>query len=68
MSGGPHPVHEGGGRPPRARPPISWPPGDLPTPTPNLYICFWGEKNREDGFVAFYDMEPPPSPKTSREG
>ena len=44
------------------------PPGDLPTPTPTLYICFRGEKNRREEFITFYDTEPSPSPKISREG
>ena len=29
---------------------------------------FRGEKNQGEEFIAFYDTEPPPSPKTSREG
>ena len=44
------------------------PPGDPPTPTPTLYNCFRGEKNRREEIIAFYDTEPPPSPKTSQEG
>src|SRR3954463_3190143 len=61
---GPHPVHEGGGRaPPRARPLPRGPPEAPPTPTPTLYICFRGEKNQGEEIIAFYDTEPPPSPK-----
>ena len=44
------------------------PPGASPTPTPTLYIVFQGEKNQREEFIVFYDTEPPPSPKTSREG
>ena len=68
--GGPHPVHEGGGRapPPGHAPLPGGPPGDPPTPTPTLYICFRREKNQREEIIAFYDTEPPPSPKTSREG
>ena len=39
-----------------------------PTPTPPPYIEFRGEKNQGEEIIAFYDTEPPPSPKTSREG
>ena len=63
MSGGPHPVHEGGGRPLP-----SGPPNAPPTSTPTPYICVRGEKNQREGFIAFYDTEPPPSPNLSREG
>ena len=51
-----------------ARPLSPGPPGAPPTSTPTLYISFRGEKNQRESFIAFYDMEPPPSPKTSREG
>ena len=66
-SGGPHPVHEGGGAPaplgaPLPRGPLDAPPTSTWTP----YIHFWGEKNQGEGFIAFYDTEPPPSPKLSR--
>ena len=40
---------------------------DSPTPTPTPYIEFRGEKNQREEIIAFYDMEPAPSPKTSRE-
>ena len=48
-SGGPHPVHEGGGRAyPLGRAPLPrGPPGCPPTPTPTLYIRFRREKIRE---------------------
>ena len=65
---GPTPFSRGWGRPPRARPLPRGPPGNPPTPTPTLYICFRGEKNQREGFIAFYDTEPPPSPNLSREG
>ena len=42
-SGGPHPVHEGGGRAPLPRGPPDAPPTSTPTP----YIHFRGEKIRE---------------------
>ena len=44
------------------------PPGAPPTSTPTLYIHVRGEKNQREGFIAFYDTEPPPSPNLSREG
>ena len=49
-------------------PPASWAPGAPPTSTPTLYIHVRGEKNQGEGFIAFYDMEPPPSPHLSQEG
>ena len=68
--GSPHPVHEGGGRVPSpwVRPLSRGPPDAPPTSTPTLYIPFRGDKNQRESFIAFYDTEPPPSPKTSREG
>jgi len=63
---GPTTSPRGWGRacPPRARPLPRGP----PVASPTLYIVFRGEKNQREEFIAFYDMEPPPSPKTSREG
>ena len=58
---GPHPVHEGGGAPP-----VCGQSEAPPTSTPTLYIHVRGEKNQREGFIAFYDTEPPPSPKLSR--
>ena len=68
--GGPHPVHEGGGLayPPGRAPLPHGPPGAPPTSTPTLYIHFRGEKNQREGFIAFYDTEPPPPPVLHREG
>ena len=44
-------------------------PLDLLRPQLQLYIFVFGEKkNQREGFITFYDMEPPPSPKLSREG
>ena len=43
------------------------PPGGPPTPTPTPYIGFRGEKNQREEIIVFYDTEPPPSPKLSRE-
>ena len=51
-----------------ARPLPRGPPDAPPTSTPTPYIHVRGEKNQREGFIAFYDTEPPPSPKTSREG
>ena len=66
--GGSHPVHEGAGHvPPRARPLPRGPPEAPLTSTPTLYIHCRGEKKQIEGFIAFYDTEPPPSPKLSRE-
>ena len=57
------------GAPPLGRAPLPRGPlGDPPTPTPTLYICFRRETNQREEIIAFYDTEPPPSPKTSREG
>ena len=69
-SGGPHPVHEGGGRacPPGRAPPPRGPPDAPLTSTWTPYIHFQGEKNQGEGFIMFYDTEPPPSPKLSWEG
>ena len=68
-SGGPHPVHEGGGAPypPWARPLPRGPPDAPPTSTLTPYIHFQGETQRE-GFIAFYDKEPPTSPVLPWEG
>ena len=54
--------------PPWAHPLPCGPPNAPPTSTLTPYIHFQGEKNQGEGFIAFYDTEPPPSPKTSREG
>ena len=62
--GGPHLVHEGGGRAPCLVDPLV-----LHRPQLQLYIFTFGEKkNQREVFIAFYDMEPPPSPNLSREG
>ena len=44
------------------------PPRLPPTSTPTPYIHVQGEKNQREGFIAFYDTEPPPSPNLPREG
>ena len=63
------PTRVGGAPTPLGRPLLSrGPPEAPPTSTPTLYIHVQGEKNQREGFIAFYDTEPPPSPKTSREG
>ena len=51
-----------------ARPLPRGPPVASPTPTPPPYIEFRGEKNQREEIIAFFKTEPPPSPKTSREG
>ena len=61
---GPTPCPRGWG----VRPLPRRPPQAPPTSTPTLYIHVRGEKNQREGFITFYDMEPPPSPKHSREG
>ena len=68
--GGPYPSQEGGGRalPPGHGPLSRGPPGPPLTSTPTPYIRTRGEKNKREGFIKFYDMEPPPSPNLSREG
>ena len=43
----------------RACPLPRGPPGTPPTSTPTPYIHFQGEKNQGEGFIAFYDTEPP---------
>ena len=43
-------------------------PDASPTSTPTPYIPFREEKNQRESFIAFYNMEPPPSPNLSREG
>ena len=67
---GPTPCSRGWGRPPPpGRAPLPrGPPGGPLTPTPTPYIGFQREKNQREEIIAFYDTEPPPSPKTSREG
>ena len=58
----------GGAPAPWARRLPRGPPDAPPTSTPTPYIHFRGEKNQREGFIAFYDTEPPPSPNLSREG
>ena len=67
---GPTPCPRGWGRalPPGRTPLSRGPPDAPPTSTPTPYISFHGEKNHRESFIAFYDMEPPPSPNLSREG
>ena len=63
--GGPHPSHEAGGR----APPSSWAPWKPSDANPNsIYSLSERKKNKREEIIAFYDTEPPPSPKTSREG
>ena len=66
---GPPPVHEGGGACPLGRAPYLMGPLELLRLQPQLYIlCFGEKKNQGEEIIMFYDTEPPPSPKTSREG
>ena len=65
---GAHTLSTRQGGAPWARPLPRGPPGGPPTPTPTPYIGFRGGKNQREEIIAFYDTEPPPSPKTSREG
>ena len=59
----------GGAPTPSGRTPLSHgPPAAPPTSTPTPYIPSHGEKKQRGSFIAFYDTEPLPSPKTSREG
>ena len=68
-SGGPHPVHEGGGAPaPLGAPPASWAPWDSIDLNPDSIYSLSGRNNQVDGFIVFYDTELPPSPKLSQEG
>ena len=62
-SGGPHPVHEGGGTPSILVAPL-----DLHRPQLQLHIFTLGEKKIREKDIAFYDTEPPPSPVLPREG
>ena len=64
MARGPTPCPRGWG----ARPLPRGPPDAPPTSTPTPYIPFHGEKNQRGSFIALYDMEPPPSPKTPQKG
>ena len=57
-SGGPHPVHEGAGRPPWGAPPCLVGPLDLHRPQLQLHIFTFGDKkNQRESFITFYDME-----------
>ena len=40
----------------------------LHRPQLQLHIFTFGRKNQREGFIAFYDTEPPPSPNLSQEG
>ena len=61
---GPTTCPRGWGRAPLPRGPPVAPPTSTPTP----YIRVRGEKNQRERFITFYDTEPPPSSKLSREG
>ena len=67
---GPTPCPQGWGAhlPPWARPCLMGP-LTLHQPQLQLHIFTFGEKkNQREGFIVFYDTEPPSSPNPSREG
>ena len=57
-----------GARLPPGRAPCLVGPLELHGPQLQLHIFVFGEKNQREGFIMFYDTEPPPGPKLSREG
>ena len=61
-------VRVGASLPPGRAPLPRGPPDAPPTSTLTPYIHFRGEINQREGFITFYDTEPLPSPKLSREG
>ena len=68
---GAHPLSTrvGGAPAPLGRAPYLVAPLELLRPRLQLYVFAFGEKkNKEEGFIAFYDTEPPPGPKTSWKG
>ena len=55
--------------PPWCAPSVLVGPLDLHRPQLQLHIfTFREKKNQRERFIAFYDTDPPPSPKLSREG
>ena len=64
----PYPRRWGRAHPLLVRPLSRGPPAAPLTSTPTLYIDVRGEKKQREGFIMFYDTEPSPSPKLSREG
>ena len=48
--------------------PISWAPWTSTDPNSNSISTYSGRKNQGEGFIMFYDMEPPPSRNLSRVG
>ena len=66
---GPTPCPRGWEAPPLGRPPYLVGPLVALRRQLQLHILAFGEKkNQREEIIAFYDMEPPPSPKLSREG
>ena len=53
---------------PLGAPPTSWAPWWPSDANSNSIYWLLGRKNKIEEIIAFYDTEPPPSPKTSREG
>ena len=49
-------------------PPTSWAPWSCSDSNSNSIYLVSGRKNQREEFIAFYDTEPPPSPKLSWEG
>ena len=65
----PFPGEWGGGAPPLGRAPYLVGPLLTLRRQLQLYIfAFREKKNKREETIAYYDMEPPPSPKTSGEG
>ena len=66
---GPTPCPRGWGRAyPLGAPPASWDPWSSTDLNSKSIYSRSGRKNQREGFIVFYDTEPPPSPKLSREG
>ena len=62
------PFPQGWGCPPRARPYLVGPLETLRSQLQLHILAFGEKKNQREEIIAFYNTEPPPSPKTSREG
>ena len=58
----------GGAPTPLGAPPASWVPWCSTDLNSNSIYSRSGEKIQREGFISFYDTEPPPSPNLPREG